>query len=103
MYKAQIFQEVLSAVEDATEIGRDQILSGCKQEEVIDARSLLIKILNERGLYPVQISGISGINIRSVSRFLIGFKERANSRKILRMNYDSLRKKLGLSPECIPS
>jgi hypothetical protein len=97
MYKVQIFQEVLPAVVEEMEVEQEQILSGCKQEEVVDARSLLIKLMNDKGLYPVQISKITGINIRSVTQFLLGFKERINSRKILRINYERLRNQLGIS------
>lgn len=93
----QIFQETLAAVIEETELERAQILSGCKQEEVVDARSLLIKLMNDKGLYPVQISKITGINIRSVTQFLLGFKERINSRKILRINYERLKNQLGIT------
>jgi hypothetical protein len=97
MYKMQIFQETLAAVEDAMEIDSAQILSGCKQEEVVDARALLIRLMRDRGLYPVQISSITGLNSRSVTQFLLGFSERINTRKILRMNYESLKIKLGIA------
>lgn len=97
MYKMQIFQETLAAVEDAMEIDSAQILSGCKQEEVVDARALLIKLMRDRGLYPVQISSITGLNSRSVTQFLLSFSERINTRKILRMNYESLKIKLGIA------
>jgi hypothetical protein len=93
----QIFQETLAAVEDAMEIDSAQILSGCKQEEVVDARALLIKLMRDRGLYPVQISSITGLNSRSVTQFLLSFSERINTRKILRMNYESLKIKLGIA------
>jgi hypothetical protein len=97
MYKMQIFQETLAAVEDAMEIDSAQILSGCKQEEVVDARALLIKLMRDRGLYPVQISSITGLNSRSVTQFLLSFSERIKTRKILRMNYESLKIKLGIA------
>lgn len=97
MYKMQIFQEVISEVIDATEIEKEQILSPCKREEVVDARAVLIKLLSEKGLYPMQISRLTGINLRSVTKFLLGFRERIDSRKILRMNYERMRKKLGIT------
>jgi hypothetical protein len=97
MYKMQIFQEVISEVIDATEIEKEQILSPCKREEVVDARAVLIKLLSEKGLYPMQISRLTGINLRSVTKFLLGFRERIDSRKILRMNYERMRKKLGMT------
>lgn len=93
----QIFQDTLSAVVEAMEVEQEQILSGCKQEEVVDARSLLIKLMNDKGLYPVQISKITGLNSRSVTQFLLDFRERVDSRKILRMNYESLKIKLGIA------
>jgi hypothetical protein len=92
----QIFQETLSAVVEAMEVEPGQILSGCKQEEVVDARSLLIKLMSDNGLYPVQISKITGLNSRSVTQFLLDFKERIKSRKILRINYESLKNQLGI-------
>lgn len=93
----QIFQDTLSAVVEAMEVEQNQILSGCKQEEVVDARSLLIKLMSDKGLYPLQISKITGLNSRSVNQFLLDFGERVDSRKILRMNYESLRIKLGIA------
>lgn len=97
MYKMQIFQDTLSAVVEAMEVEQNQILSGCKREEVVDARSLLIKLMSDKGLYPVQISKITGLNSRSVNQFLLGFNERINSRKILRINYERLKIQLGIS------
>jgi hypothetical protein len=97
MYKEQIFNEVISAVVEASEVEKEKILSGCKEEEVVDARSLLIKLMNDKGLYPVQISKMTGLNIRCVTKFLLSFNERKNSRKILRINYDKLQNQLGVS------
>ena len=97
MYKMQIYQNTIEAVVMETEIEREKILSGCKEEETIDARSLLIRLLYEQGLYPPQISKLTGICARSVNRFIISFKERCNSRKIMRLNYENVRNKLGLA------
>jgi hypothetical protein len=97
MYKVQMFQDTLRAVVEETEVSSELILSGCKQEEAIDARSILIKLMRDMGLYPIQISKISGLNSRSVNLFLLGFQERINSRKIMRINYERLKSKLGIS------
>ena len=97
MYKMQIFQEVLSSVSEETEIDKAQILSNNKEEEVIDARSTLVRIMYEKGLYPIQISRLTGVCIRSVNRFLNGFKERCNSRPIMRINYEKVKTKVGLT------
>ena len=47
MYKVQIFQDVLKAVAEETELDPEKIISACKQEEVVDARALLVSIMNE--------------------------------------------------------
>jgi hypothetical protein len=97
MYKMQIYLDTLSAVAEETEVEKERILSGCKAEEVVDARILLIRLLKEQGLYPIQISRFTGICLRSVNRFLLDFSCRLDTRKIVRLYYDNLRKKLGMS------
>ena len=97
MYKVQIYQETLVAVTEETGLEPKQILSNSKEEEAVYARSILIRVLNERGLYPIQISRFTGICQRSVNRFLIGFRDRCDSRKIMRLNYENVRTKLGLA------
>ena len=97
MYKMQVYLDTLSAVAEETEVEMEKILSGCKEEEVVDARILLIRLLSEQGLYPIQISKFTGICQRSVNRFLLDFPDRIDSRKIVRLYYDNLRKKLGIS------
>ena len=99
MYKMQIYQETLDAVMEETGLDSSRILSNSKEEEAVDVRSILVKILSDRGLYPIQISRFTGICIRSVNRFLIGFKERCDSRKIMRLNYDNLRNQFGLTKD----
>lgn len=97
MCKTKIFQDSLSAVLEVTELERDQVLSGCKQEEVVDARALLVKAMSDKGLYPSQICQVTGICLRSVTKFLIGFSDRKNSRTILRLNYEEVKNKLGIA------
>ena len=97
MYKMQTYLDTLSAVAEETEVEIDKILSGCKEEEVIDARSILVRLLSEQGLYPLQISRYTGICTRSIDRFLLDFSDRISSRKMMRINYDNLKKKLGLT------
>ena len=97
MYKMQIYLDTLSAVAEEAEVEMDKILSGCKEEEVIDARSLLIQLLYDQGLYPIQIGRFTGICQRSIDRFLLDFPDREASRKMMRINYDNLKKKLGIS------
>lgn len=93
----QIFQDTIEAVVLETEIEKEKILSGCKEEEVIDARSLLIRLMYEQGLYPPQISKLTGVCARSVNRFIMDSGARISARKMMRINYDNLKKKLGIA------
>lgn len=96
MYKMKIFLDTLQAVVEETEIEQDKILSGCKEEEVVDARALLIKLMSLQGLYPAQIGRLTGICQRSIPNYLQGFNERVKARRILGINYDKARKVLGI-------
>lgn len=99
MGKQDTFNKVLSLIEEETEISRALIMSGNKREEVVDARALLINILNEQGFYPVQIAALSGICPRCIMPFILNFRERKESRRMLRIYYERVRKKLGESED----
>lgn len=96
MYKMQIFQDSLDAVAEETGIEKELILSNGKGEEVVDARCILVEVMSECGLYPLQISGFTGICPRSVTRFLLGFHARCAARTVMRINYDNVKKKVGI-------
>ena len=78
MQKLEIFKSALSTIVEETEVKEELILSGNKQEEVVDARYILVKVLSDQGLYPIQISHLSGICLRSVDNFLLSFHTRCN-------------------------
>ena len=80
MGKQEIYNKVLSLIEEETEVSRDLILSGNKQEEVVDARALLVYTLYEIGFYPPQISTLTGICGRCINPFILNFGERKNCR-----------------------
>lgn len=94
MGKQGTFNKVLALVEEETEIARELILSGNKSEEVVDARALLIYTLFEQGFYPSQIAAISGICPRCIMPFINNFNDRKESRRILGINYERVRRKL---------
>ena len=95
MGKSERYNKVLSLVAEETEVRKEMIVSSNKQEEVVDARSLLIRILYEQGFYPIQISQLSGICPRCVSPFIVGFNERKENHKMLGINYENIKRKLG--------
>lgn len=94
MGKSERYNKVLSIVEEETEVRKEMIVSGNKQEEVVDARSLLIRILYEQGFYPIQISQLSGICPRCISPFIVSFNERKENNRLLRINYEKVKRKL---------
>lgn len=94
MGKQETFNLVLSLIEEETEVSRELILSGNKKEEVVDARSLLIYTLYEMGFYPVQIAALSGICPRCIMPFISGFHDRIEGRRMLRVYYENLKRKL---------
>ena len=99
MGKQETFNMVLSLIEEEAEVSRGLILSGNKQEEVVDARALLIFILFELGFYPSQIAALSGICPRCVSPFISSFSERRSQRKRLGAYYENVMRKLRESTE----
>lgn len=58
--KTIIFNEILSAVEKATEIDRALILSRSKQPDVVEARSLLFHYLFAEGFTRAQVARMTG-------------------------------------------
>ena len=94
MRKQEMFEMVLSFIEEETEVSRSLILSGDKHEEVVDARSLLIIVLSELGFYPSQIAALSGICPRCISPFIVAFGERRASRRMLGIYYERVMRKL---------
>lgn len=95
MNKKEIFALVLGMVTEETEIKAGVILSACKSREVVDARHLLVMLLYEAGMYPVQIASMSGMSSRSVTYAITNFRDRVLNEKILRNSYERLKKQLG--------
>lgn len=58
--KTKIYNKVLSAVAEVTEIEPASITSHSKQAEIVEARSLLIYYLYREGLSYLQIADLSG-------------------------------------------
>jgi hypothetical protein len=65
--KTIIFNEILFAVEQATEVSRTLILSRCKQSEVVEARSLLFHYLYAEGFTRRQVADLTGLTRQCVS------------------------------------
>ena len=74
--KTIIFNEILSAVEQATEIDRALILSRSKLPEVVEARSLLFHYLYIEKFTRSQIARMTGLTRQCVSSQVTHFDDR---------------------------
>ena len=71
--KSKLFQEILSAVEEATEIDRARILSREKTREVVEARSLLFHYLYVAEFSRKQIADATGLTRQCVAAQIQAF------------------------------
>lgn len=95
MCKSEIFAKIISLIENETEVSKERILSGDKDMEVVDARSMLIVLLFENGLYPANIARMINKTRRCVNHVIAEFKNREKGSKIIRMQMDNLRNRMG--------
>lgn len=97
MKKHEIFAEILSAVSLETDIPRERIISKAKDEETVDARHLLIYLLNLSGFYTDNTASMLKISKRAVTRALSGFSDRLSISPMLRINLAHLKTLLPLN------
>ncbi len=93
MKKSEIFAEILSDVSRETEIPREIILSNCRQEEVVDARYLVIFLLKGQGFYPRMIAERVNMTSRAVRNAVAGFNARLAGSNGLRLVCDRISRK----------
>jgi hypothetical protein len=94
MCKTQLFSHVLSLVSKETEIPELMILSNSKIVPVVDARSILVNILVEQGLYPNQIAEYLHKTPASIRNLHNNFVNRQRSNKIIANYAQNVRKSL---------
>lgn len=94
MCKSEIFAEILEAVSRETEVSASQILGCSKHMEVVDARSITAKLLNEKGLYPEQIAVLMHKTAASVRYLLSNYENRKSANKIIAIYMQNVRKSL---------
>lgn len=85
---ADVFNNVLEKVSNATEVNVDSILHS-NREECVDARYVAIAILSEK-LSDKQISEVSGWSVQLVSKAKNAFKDRCKFRWGLKELYKEL-------------
>lgn len=91
MCKSEIFTEILEAVSRETEVSASQILGCSKQMEVVDARSITAKLLNEKGFYPEQIARILHKTPASIRYLLSNYETRKKTNKIIEIYAQNVR------------
>lgn len=94
MHKTQIFNEILEFVSEETEIPEFTILSNSKIIPVVDARSIVIKLLSEQGLYPIQIADLLHKTPASIRNLLNNYNFREQSNKIIAIYAQNVRKRM---------
>lgn len=94
MCKTQLFSHILSLVSQETEIPELMILSKSKTIPVVDARSILVAILVEQGLYPTQIAEYLHKTPAAVRNLLNSFRDRQKANKIIASYTQNVRKSL---------
>lgn len=95
MSKSEIFAETLNLVSKETEIPVEKMLSSCKDAETVDARHLLVRLLADRGIYPAQIAVWMSKTERAINYIITNFQCRAETRKMLRINWENIKNTLG--------
>lgn len=78
MSKTEIYENILSAVTNETEVTKAQILSHSKQSDVVEARCLLFHYLHRAGFYPSQIARITNQSRQCVNCLLLSFQARCD-------------------------
>ena len=91
MCKSEIFAEIIEAVSRETEVSASQILGCSKHMEVVDARSIVVKLLHEKGLYPEQIAALLHKTAASIRYLLSNYESRKSTNKIIAIYAQNVR------------
>ena len=94
MSKSDIFLHILSAVIEETEIPEEKILSDSRTTEVVDARTILVNLLIERGFYPSQIAEYLNKSTATIHNLVKYYSIRQRTNKLLSIYSQNIRKKL---------
>ena len=91
MCKSEIFAKIIQAVSIETEVSETLILSNSKAMEVVDARSILAKLLQESGFYPMQIARYMHKTSASIRFLLTNYESRKNTNKMISIYTQNIR------------
>lgn len=94
MCKTQLFNTVLQIVAKETEIPESLIVSHSRSAAVVDARSILVNILTECGIYPVQIAEYIHHTPSSVRNLITGYDVRKKNNRLIAIMSQKIHKLL---------
>lgn len=83
MKKSELFECLLNLVSEEMEVPAEEITGKSKRIEVVDARSVLIKLLRERSLYPDQIAKLMNKTTACIRSLLNNYESRKHENKFL--------------------
>lgn len=87
------FNKKLDEIAEISGVEKKMILSKSKELDVVDARHILIKIMNDIGLSSKTIGRILHISSRNVQYVLQNFENRIKFSKWARRTYEIVKKK----------
>lgn len=93
--KAEIFASILADVARETDVPEDVITSVSRDTEAVEARWILVKLLNRQGFHPSGIASLVNLKKRAVNNILSRFEDRLKTSALMTLNYKTLKSKWG--------
>lgn len=91
----KILSDVIETVSIETDVPVESIMSKCRESEVVDARHICIKLLHKEGIYISRIAKLLRMTPRNVQYVIANFDDRITFNRIMRNNYERVKKRLG--------
>ena len=91
----KILSDVIEAVSIETDVPVDMIMSRNRENEIVDARHICIKILRREGMYVSRIAEFMRMTPRNVQHVISEFDGRITFNRPMRNNYERILKRLG--------
>ena len=91
-----VLTRIQEVVSKETDIPVVDIMSRCSLAEVVDAMWICVKLLSLHGYYSSRIAELMRITPRYVQYILTDFDDRILFNRLMRTNYEKVRKILGV-------
>lgn len=88
----EVYRQVLLTVADVTTVSIKDITGKGRQQEIVDARWIVVIIMHEKGFYAAQISRLMKMSERHVDRIIKEYPDRLQyGGLVFRTNYRAVR------------